>query len=448
MEADNRSPYGLFRLGAIVLACSLAMAGTAYDGLVAYYARVAPRYALVLRPQDPIAIVNFNAQSILDRLVKTGPSTGSDIGREVIALDSSGAFTADDLFQMRHAVGLALAQDPSNAKGMRLLGQFQPAAQAQPFMEMALELNKRDGVANVWFMQNGLARRDYPSALQYVDRLLRSEPVLMSRLAPMLGAMLDSEDASDAVVKLLVARPPWMDAVLPLIVQATSTPESPMKIFNSFIDSNISINNSLKNMYFYKLVRSNNASIAYDAWIQMLPQDQLTELNNLFNGNFRLPLSQSPFDWVIGNGNNTRITIEHIREEGELNTLSLSYSGGQAGPHYVVQIIRDEPGIYSFSGFYKGQIRSDRGHLWRLTCGPDYSSRVIGKSTLISGSFDQWTPFRFDVTIPSQQCDTQQVQLLLDYRTDSEARVSGKIYYRGLAISRKAGSAHHGAPGR
>ena len=51
-----------------------------------------------------------------------------------------------------------------------------PPDQAKPFMDAALALSKREGMATFWFVQDQLNSHDYPGALAYIDRMLRGEP--------------------------------------------------------------------------------------------------------------------------------------------------------------------------------------------------------------------------------------------------------------------------------
>ena len=89
-------------------------------------------------------------------------------------------------------------------------------------------------------------------------------------------------------------------------------------------------------------------------------------------------------------------------------------------------------GDYHLSGKYKSDLVSQRGLLWRISCG----SKTLGESLPIHGSDPAWKDFGISFTVLADGCPAQNVQLVLDARSASETFVSGSIWFDNFRITR------------
>jgi hypothetical protein len=89
-------------------------------------------------------------------------------------------------------------------------------------------------------------------------------------------------------------------------------------------------------------------------------------------------------------------------------------------------------GDYHLSGKYKSDLVSQRGLVWRISCG----SKTLGENFPVRGSDPAWKEFAISFTVPEDGCLAQNVKLVLDARSASETFVSGSIWYDDLRIRR------------
>ena len=108
--------------------------------------------------------------------------------------------------------------------------------------------------------------------------------------------------------------------------------------------------------------------MAYNAWLQFLPEEQLSNLGLLTNGNFENPPSGLPFDWRMELGLNAVAGFV-----GPAHRWARTAPACQSWPWTgkfpeLKQVVFLAPGHYRFEGKLRGTISAKRGLRWRLTC--------------------------------------------------------------------------------
>ena len=177
--------------------------------------------------------------------------------------------------------------------------------------------------------------------------------------------------------------------------------------------------------------------MAYYAWLQFLPAEQLSKAGHLFNGSFEFSPSKLPFDWVLTAGSGVTIEIDSRPDLNGGHALLLQFGPGRAGDFGVTEVIMLAPGSYQFTGKFKSDVVSSRGLKWRVTCAREPKA-LIGESPAVSQASSTWENFEFSVTVPDNDCPSQNVELILDSRSASERFVSGSIWYDDLQILSEA----------
>jgi hypothetical protein len=188
--------------------------------------------------------------------------------------------------------------------------------------------------------------------------------------------------------------------------------------------------------YLDFLISKGFHELAYYAWLQFLPAEQLSKVGLLFNGEFEFPPSGLPFDWMFSQRSGVAIKIaERPDKEGD-HALLLEFGVGRVDLPRVMQLTTLAPGRYRFQGATNVDVVSQRGLQWRITC-VGQGTTQIGESTAVQGTGAGWQDFSVSITVPETDCPAQEVQLVFDARWASEQFISGSIWYDELRIVRE-----------
>jgi hypothetical protein len=447
--------------------------------LGAYLADVAPQTALWLDPQQPQALVN-----LADRSVNASVSTNAlnaedrDQGPEntdpgnLSSTSASGAGTSDqiagggtgtkdssddnlrkmdrafemvnsnrsiDLAAVRAWAESALLRGPLNARALRILGQVADAggnaADVLKFMSAATKQSLHESIAVYWMMRKSAEGGDYKTAVFYADALLRTNPGLAPFVVPLLAHFAEQPASKELINQTLEGNPPWRNVFFEYLPSGISDARTPLDLLLALRTSPAPPDAKEIDDYLSILIAHKFYDLAYYAWLQFLPPDQLRSAGLLFNGDFEVRPSGSPFDWTIKQGSGVTIDIVPTPDKAEGHALLIEFLFGRVDYHSVSELVLLAPGTYRFDGQYKGKIAGPRGMKWRLVCAGEAETR-IGESPMISGVTPAWKDVHFIFTVPATDCRAQYVRLDLDARMASEQLVSGAIMFDELHISR------------
>ncbi|MGD0635828.1 MAG: hypothetical protein ABSA13_16500 [Beijerinckiaceae bacterium] len=418
-----------FGLIAAVLAC--VGVDIARVGYLAYLDYGDPRTALRLRPSDPSATLKLADERMQEQRLA---QIRAKLGVATAPAENANPLSSQEIEQMRQDVEAALAREPLDAGGVRLLGELRNDSSSKPLMLAALDLSKHENRALGWLIADSLKNGSYKESLDYLDILLRSDPVFIQPMALVLVAMLENAAIRPDVTRLLTTNPPWSRQMLPILLQRIGNPDAAVSLLSTLKEQHADNVDELVNVYSRRLLGEKNFETAFSAWRRLLAPDQSAKLKNIYNGDFSLARSGSPFDWTFSNVNGVSIGIVETNESSPARALRLEYGVGRAAAHSVSEIVKLAPGRFKFGGSYKGALIGPRGHIWRLVC-VNGAGNIIGQSELIFGAGEQWRDFSFDVDVPDHDCPFQRVELFLDARSASESLVSGQILYRNLWLA-------------
>jgi hypothetical protein len=264
--------------------------------------------------------------------------------------------------------------------------------------------------------------------------LLRTQPDVLPYVVPTLSQLAENKDASSAVKKLLANNPPWRAQFFSALPNSISDARTPLELLLSIKGIPTPPVAGDLHAYLNFLIVHNFYDLAYYAWLQFLPPEQLSSVGLLFNGSFEFGPSGLPFDWVITPGQGVTVDIAARPENGQRG-LMIEFGYGRVEFQGVTQLIMLPPGAYEFKGKYKGEVVGRRGLEWRITCASG-NSPPLGKSPIVIGVTPVWKDFEFSFTVPSTDCRAQYVRLTLDARSASEQLISGAIWYSELRIAR------------
>lgn len=446
--------------------------------LVAYLANAAPQRALSLRSEDPVALLNLadgtlnrphstdgreqvraaggapqarpegdeasrlrEWADLLSKAANSGQSRSSEGTTEPTDPAAQATVSPESREQIRKWAELALSRDPLSARAMRILGQAGDAAadeaRVAKFMRATVVHSIRESIAVDWLMQKSYDEKDYAMALYCADVLLRTRPVLLPRVMPVLAKMAENTSASSELKALLATNPPWRRRFLTALPRYISDARTPLEFLLALRDTASPPAAEDLRDYLRVLINNNFYELAYYTWLQFLPPNQLTSAGQPFNGDFEITPSGLPFDWAMPRGKGVIADIMPRPDDSKEHALSIEFGLGRVEFEGVSQIMLLAAGTYQFKANYKAEIVGRRGLVWRVSC-VHPTLTPLGSSAMIVGKAPDWKEIEFTFTVPDTDCPAQQLRLFLDARSASEQLVSGWSWHDDVRIVRSA----------
>jgi hypothetical protein len=432
--------------------------------LVAYLASVAPETALMLSPANPEALLNLvdreliarieaarrdeaKAASSTQHLIAAAPNATDRLpewaqlgararGDNASMSDAASSRYSDD--QLRAWAELALVNDPLNARALRILGQLAAAAgdeaSTEKFMEAAASRSLHERLPIYYMMVKRLQEKNYAASLYFADALLRTTPEALGDVMPTLAFVAGTPAATGELTKILAKNPPWRSAFLQALPSAVIDVRTPLTVLLAIKDSPDPPGAADLRPYLNFLVDKKQYELAYYAWLQFLPPEQLAKVGALYNGKFEFTPSDLPFDWVMGAGAGTTTEILKWADAEDANGLLIRFEQGRVEFPGISELLMLAPGDYRFHGKFKGELVGRRGLKWRLACAG--TGALIAESPMLIGAHPIWKDLEFSFTVPAENCRAQQLRLDLDARMSSEQFVTGAMWFGDLDISR------------
>ncbi len=338
----------------------------------------------------------------------------------------------------KSGVEMALLIDPLPSRAYRLLGQIADNEgldeKAETLMLAATRHSLNEAFAVNWMMWKSFERKNYPIAAYYADVLLRSGVMNFAYMTAILARMTEDSNGKQEIEKLLATNPSWRQGFFSLLGSYVSDARTPLYLLLSLRDTPAPATTEELNAYQSFLFQHKLYALAYYAWRQFLPPEQLADTGYLFNGDFEVKPSGSPFDWQAPAGVNVVVDFESRPGNALDHALVAEFGPGRVEFPGVYQSIMLPPGAYSFKGSLRGEVVGRRGVLWDISCRDGAS---LGQSEMLVGSFPDWRAFEFSLVVPETGCAAQLVKLKLAARSPSEQLVSGAIWFDELSISRQ-----------
>lgn len=422
--------------------------------LAAYLAGEEPQAALWFNPGESDALVRVADGALNPSIEDLRPPATNDAdnattatGDSAASLDRTFRIIASnpsvDLSTIRAWAETALSAEPLNATALRILGQVanltRDSAETRKFMQAAVGLSRHEIVADYWLMQRAAEAKDYNTVIKFADVLLREAPEMSKYVVPVL-AQVTRDPVSDSLLKsVLASNPQWRSHFLALLPDAVTDLRVPLDLLASLRTGSTPPTSAEIDPYLEFLLDHRLYGLAYYAWLQLLPSDELRRAGLLFNGDFEFAPSGLPFDWSISSGSGVVADIVPNSDADGGRALQIRFQFGRVDYHSVKELVVLAPGTYQFVGKYKGELVGPRGLRWRILCAGSPPTQ-IGQSPMINGIASAWRDVEFRFTVPAD-CRAQYVQLDLDARMASERFISGAILFDQLRLARLPNSA-------
>jgi len=441
--------FGWLRIPLIAVLGLLLCALVIRHSLAGYLVRSSPELALWIAPEHPGALLAI-AEARLDarppmpeqgRRPVAAPATPESRADAELPTTATPLDTEEAAAISKLAVR-ALRSDLGSARALRILGQVAGASgdqqAAMRLMKMAARRSLRESVAVYLMLLRSYLDKDFDAALTYADALMRTRYDLAEATAPALARMAEDPVAAPKLQAVLAAEPPWRSFVLERMNAAISEPRTPLRLLLNLKGTASPPTPQEIRQYLEFLVRRNAYELAYYAWLQLLPSDQLAVVAPVFNGSFDFQPTGMPFDWTIKPGFGVTVGVGSAPDSDGNKGLRVEFGAGRVELGDVSQRLMLAPGPYELRFKYRGEVTGRRGLRWVVACAAEVKSTLVETQPFL-GTQRAWRSTQASFQVPAEGCASQTIRLVHDARSSSEQFVSGLVWYDDIAISRLRG---------
>jgi hypothetical protein len=305
---------------------------------------------------------------------------------------------------------------------------------ATQLMNLATRVNLRDLRSQLWLLGQDLRGGRVNLALNRIDVLLRGQfPQAIGPIAPALPPILTREPYRLGYVKLLRTNPRWREVWFVDLLRRSDDLSALTYLFAELQADESGPTERELQVLLTRLTDAGMFDEAHDIWVRSLPPDRREEADLVYNQEFRYPLTNLPFDWVIQPVNNAMV---RVGTQNGARTINVDFFGGRVKFEHVSHLLNLAPGPYRFQGRERSQdLQNERGLRWRIACVGD-GAETLGATDLVSGDTD-WRTFAVDFMVPTGKCPYQRLVLELPARAALETEVVGRVSYADLDLRPK-----------
>lgn len=426
--------------------------------LVAALVRIEPSYALMVRPDDPAALMALADRAIdASRRHQTpggrnarfdfkGPADTSNTPTLPSDSEEDAGRRREDLRTWASAV---LAQEPGNARALLILGDLKRAGgeeqNAGALMRESAQRTLRDPVPHAWLINEAIQQKDWSLVMRHADVMMSMHERSIRPLTPLIAHLAETQEASSVVQEAVMNGPTWRTPFLAEMLNAITDARTPLDLLLALKETPKPPTSEELQTYLSFLVQRGFFDLAYYTWLQFLPPQQLAMVGPLFNGSFETQPSGLPFDWQLPVVGTASVSIARRPGNPSARALVVNFGHGRVELGATSQLLRLRTGRYRLSGEVMGEVIGRRSVRWRVTC-LGKQARQIGESEMFVGEIKDWTAFALAIDVPEADCAAQTLNLFLDARIPSERLVSGMIWFDEMSIRRETDPANETPP--
>ena len=338
--------------------------------------------------------------------------------------------------RIRALVSQAVVNAPLNARAVRLMAEVtDDKARVRYLMDQAVRRSRRESAAMFWLMNDSFERSDFTDVVRRGDILLRTRPQLAANIMDYFGRVASDAQARQLLVSMLAARPKWRGTFFNTMPNTVRDDEALLELLVGLKDAGSSPSPQELEPFLDHLINNQHIEVAYNAWLQLMPQDKLTSLSFVHNEGFTENPTGLPFDWSVARGRNTTVDFVSLSPSTPERALRFRFGTGRAKFPETSQTLMLPPGVYRLEGAFQGLLAAKRGLKWELRCRG--GKTPLAETDMLYGSPKSWQSFALQLEVPDQEdCRAQTLRVYHPTRSASEELISGEIAFRGVHIAR------------
>lgn len=300
---------------------------------------------------------------------------------------------------------------------------------AARLMRAAANLSRRDNIADYWLFDHEIKAGAFDQAALHADALLRRDFLSVeSYIYPRLLAGFSNPAFGKAVAQRLAKRPEWRPRFLSFANAKLPNPGAPFIIFSAMQAAGSRPTAEELEPYYRRLIAAGQYEEAYLSWVLFLPQETVSRLENVYDGDFEGWVETPPFGWNFDAG--VRGSIESSEPYGRAGmALRVEYDGLTL-PKMPSQILILPPGRYRLTGLVMTTSAESAGRMaWAVNCAAGQALLPVVPVPDTKGS---WARFSQDLSVP-EGCKGQTLTLT---PLPGGQRANIEIWFDQLSIDR------------
>lgn len=348
---------------------------------------------------------------------RIAPNDGSILGKYAAALMVSDPAQANILARR------ALMHDPTAIGAIVALGidaqRHGNITAARRLFAYGERLTRRDSSAQLWAIEDDVARNDIPDVLRHYDIALRTSPNLSDILYPVLTSASADPAIRSALIRTLRGRPPWGDGFLIYLSGKGSDPIANMRFLQGMAQAKLAVPDEATANAVSALVAAGHGDEAWAVYQMWHPQaDRRRSRDPRFTARRE---SLSVLDWNLIDQDGISASIQAGRGGGVLDFVA---SPSAAGP-VARQIELLPAGTYRLTGHSTGRAQApDSQPYWAIRC---QNNQEIARVPLANVDGDAGSRQQVTFRVPSG-CALQILELVVR-PSDGADGTTGQVDY-------------------
>lgn len=336
-----------------------------------------------------------------------------------LSLAADNALSRGDMAGAEGLARRALILMPRDVRALRVMG-FASSARGNPRLGSELlvragALSWRDPVTQAWLVEAALDQRNFTTAAQRIDAILRSgqqarEMLTLAHQAARIPEM------REALIVQLADDPPWRAA---FFSEMNALPKEAWTDHALLIDALRAREGPLPRAEVVRFVRhmveQGDYALARRVWLGTVIGEARGYAATVFDGDFRIDAGveteqpRYPFEWELESGQGAMALIGTPRQL--IGETALNVRAGDAEQRLASQTILLAAGRHRLTyDTIAGDGLSPQSFAWRIVCVGNNGERPLGAAT--GRKTGAWQSVVREFDVPGANCAAQRIEIV------------------------------------